>query len=142
MGARWWWWWWEVERVGVGWGGKAIIPSSYSLPCTLSGGDVSIRMVWLGALSAITAMSCCAPCASGYQRGLSSRFVLGKRNKSGGEEGRKKEEKKTAEKVPNRGGHLSLNVENVKDEKKKKREQIGERRESSSYTEQLPVFVA
>lgn len=121
---------------GDGWG-----RSSYSLPCTLSGGDVSIRMVWLGALSAITAMSCCAPCASGYQRGLSSRFVRGKRNKSGGEKGRKKEEK-TAAKVPNRSGHLSLNVENVKDEKKKKREQIGERRESSSYTEQLPVFVA
>lgn len=118
MGARWWWW--ELERVGVGLGGKAIIPSSCSLPRTLSGGDVSIRMVWLGALSAITAMSCCAPCASGYQRGLSSRFVLGKRNKSGGEEGRKKEEK-TAEKVPNRSGHLSLNVENVKDEKKKKK---------------------
>lgn len=54
----------------------------------------------------------------------------------------RKKKKKTAEKVPNRGGHLSLNVENVKDEKKKKREQIGERRESSSYTEQLPVFVA
>lgn len=113
-------------------GGKAIIPSSYSLPCTLSGGDVSIRMVWLGALSAITAMSCCAPCASGYQRGLSSRFVLGKRNKSGGEEGRKKEEK-TAEKVPNRSGHLSLNVENVKDEKKKKGADWGKTRKFKLY---------
>lgn len=86
-----------VVGGGEGGGGKAIVPSSYSLPCTLSGGDVSIRMVWLGALSAITAMSCCAPCASGYQRGLSSRFVLGKRNKSGGEEGRKKEEKNSGE---------------------------------------------
>lgn len=38
--------------------------------------------------------------------------------------GARKEERKkknTAEKVPNRGGHLSLNVENVKDEEKKKK---------------------
>lgn len=101
----------------------------HSLPCTLSGGDVSIRMVWLRALGAITAMSCCAPWTSGYQtghcaawRGLSSRFVLGKRNKEGA---RKEERKKTAaEKVPSHSGHLSLNVENVKAGKKKS-EQIG-----------------
>lgn len=96
----------------------------HSLPCTLSGGDVSIRMVWLRALGAITAMSCCAPSTSGYQtgycaawRGLSPRFVLGKRNKKGAR--RKESEKKAAEKVPSHSGHLSLNAENVKDGKKK-----------------------
>lgn len=58
-----------------------LLPSSYSLLCTLSGGDVSIRMVWLEALSAITAMRGAAihpvhqgSRLDGVRRGLSSRF--------------------------------------------------------------------
>lgn len=67
-------------------------------------------------------------------------FLLGKRNKKGARKQERKK-KKAAEKVPNRSGHLSLNVKMSK-LGGKKGSRLGERRKSSSYTEQPPMFVA
>lgn len=105
-------------------------------------------MVWLRALSAITAMSCCAPSTSGHQtgqctawRGLPSRSVLGKRNKrralgEGGGQGRQTERKRQQGKFQ---ATVVISVWTSKMSKmgRTNRGRLVERRERSSYTEQL-----